>query len=138
MIVTFSVLRPFTDEATSWAMPRTAPGSSVSAELPSMTAAVAGVASSANRSSSGSTSCTCGELTPWTLADRAGDLALERALVGDLLLEVGGAELLLVEQLEALAATGVEADALSRRARRAPARPGVFSTASAVPLLRSS
>jgi hypothetical protein len=67
VMVTFSVLRPFTDEDTSWAIPRTAPGSSVSAELPSMTAAVAGVASSANRSSSGSTSCTCGEATPWTL-----------------------------------------------------------------------
>ena len=35
------------------------------------------------------------------LADRLGDLALERALIGDLLLEGGGAELLLVEQLEA-------------------------------------
>ena len=67
MIVTLSVLRPLTEEATSWAMPRTALGSIESAELPSMTAAVAGVASSANSSSSGSTSCTCGLLTPSTL-----------------------------------------------------------------------
>ena len=42
VIVTLSVLRPLTEEATSCAMPRTAPGSSVSAALPSMTAAVAG------------------------------------------------------------------------------------------------
>src|SRR5205823_10176673 len=35
------------------------------------------------------------------LADGLRDLALERPLVGDLLLERGGAELLLVEQLEA-------------------------------------
>jgi hypothetical protein len=66
-IVTFSVLSPSTEEATSDAMPRTAPGSSVSAEPESMTAAVAGVLSSANRSSSGSTSCTWAPLTPWTL-----------------------------------------------------------------------
>ena len=38
------------------------------------------------------------------LLDGRRDLALERALVGDLLLEVRGAELLLVEQLEALLA----------------------------------
>ena len=60
---------------------------------------------SANRSSSGITSCTCGAGDALDAADRAGDLALQRALVGDLLLEVGGAELLLVEQLEALAAS---------------------------------
>ncbi len=58
------------------------------------------------------TSWTCGAGDALDAADRAGDLALQRALVGDLLLEVGGAELLLVEQLEALAASRrVEADA---------------------------
>ena len=66
MIVTLSVLRPLTEEETSWAMPATAPGSSVSAGLPSITAAVAGVSVSANRSSSGSTSCTWAPLTPET------------------------------------------------------------------------
>ncbi len=93
VIVTLSVLRPFTDEAVSCAMPRTAPGPSVSDGLPSMIAAVAGEASSANRSS-------CG-ITIWTLrvrdavdaAKRLGDLTLQRALVGDLLLELRGAEL---------------------------------------------
>ena len=51
--------------------------------------------------------------------DRAGDLALQRALVGDLVLEVGGAELLLVEELEARlgAAAGGEALAGERDAR---------------------
>ena len=66
VIVTFSVLRPFTEEAASCAMPRTAPGASVSAELPSMTAAVAGVASSWKRSSCGITICTVGFETPST------------------------------------------------------------------------
>ncbi len=137
MIVTFSVLRPLTEEATSWAMPRTAPGSSVSAELPSMTAAVAGVASSANSSSSGSTSCTCGAADALDVADRAGDLALERALVGDLLLEVGGAELLLVEQLEALAGAASTLTPAPASATRAWAT-WLLSTARPVPLLRSS
>jgi hypothetical protein len=64
LIVTLSDFRPFTAEAVSWAMPRTAPGASVSAELPSMTAAVAGLASSAKRSSCGITICTRGFETP--------------------------------------------------------------------------
>ena len=46
--------------------PATAPDSIVSAGLPSITAAVAGVSVSANRSSSGSTSCTWASLTPDT------------------------------------------------------------------------
>ena len=66
VIVTFSVLRPFTEEAVICAMPRTAPGCSVSAELPSMIAAVAGEASSANRSSCGITIWTFGFETPST------------------------------------------------------------------------
>ena len=67
---------------------------------------------SANRSSSGSTSWTWAPLTPDDAVDRLGDLALERALVGDLLLEVGGAELLLVEELEALVGAAGDGDAL--------------------------
>ena len=66
VIVTWSVLRPFTEEAVSCAMPRTAPGSSASDGPVSMTAAVAGVSSSANRESSGSTSCTWAPVTPST------------------------------------------------------------------------
>ena len=66
VIVTLSVLRPLTEEAVSCAMPRTAPGPSVSAGLPSMIAAVAGEASSANRSSCGITICTVGLETPST------------------------------------------------------------------------
>jgi hypothetical protein len=68
-------------------MPRTAPGSSWLEALASRTAAVAGVALSES------------------------DLALERALVGDLLLEVAGAELLLVEELEAGLAGGAAVEA---------------------------
>ena len=68
MIVTFSLLSPLTDDATTWAMPRTAPGCSVSTGLPSMTAAVAAVASSWKRSSCGSTSRTVGFWTPSTPA----------------------------------------------------------------------
>ena len=72
--------------------------------------------------------------------DGAGDLALERALVRDLLLHLGGAELLAVEQLPALvgAAGGARATRPRRRARPAPAAADAFSTASAVPLERSS
>ena len=71
-MVTFSDLRPFTEADTVWAMPRTAPGASVSAELPSMTDAVAGVASSWKRSSCGITICTFGFETPCTpLSDLA-------------------------------------------------------------------
>jgi hypothetical protein len=66
VIVTFWGLSPFTEEAVSWAMPRTAPASSVSAVLPSMTAAVAVDCWSANRSSWGSTSWTVAFCTPCT------------------------------------------------------------------------
>ena len=65
-MVTFSVLRPFTEEAMSCAMPRTAPDSSPPESPESMTAAVAAVSSSANRESSGRTSWTCAPLTPST------------------------------------------------------------------------
>jgi hypothetical protein len=68
VIVTLAGLRPFTDEATICAMPRTAPGSSVSPGLASETAAVAGLASSAKRSSSGRTRRTWAPATPWTPA----------------------------------------------------------------------
>ena len=113
--MTFSLLRPFTEDATTCAMPRVAPGCSVSAGLPSMTAAVAAVASSWNMSSCGSTSRTVGLCTPFDGAQRAGDLALERALGGELLLELGGAELGLVEQLVArLRAAAGGLDALRR------------------------
>ena len=55
--------------------------------------------------------------------DRLCDLALEGALVGDLLLEVAGAELLLGhEVLEAGLRGGARVDARARRGRRAPAR----------------
>ncbi len=64
--MTLSFLRPLTEEETSWAMPCTAPDSIASAGLPSITAAVAGVAVSAKRSSSGSTSCTWAFETPET------------------------------------------------------------------------
>ena len=101
VIVTFADLRPFTEEETVCAMPRTAPGASVSAELPSCTAPVAGVASSWKRSSCGITSCTRGVADALDAGERAGDLALERALGGDLLLELGSAELGLVEQFVA-------------------------------------
>ena len=66
VMVTFSDFRPFTEAAAVCAMPRTAPGASVSAELPSWMAAVAGVASSWKRSSCGITICTVGFETPWT------------------------------------------------------------------------
>ena len=66
VIVTFSDLRPLTEEAVSCAMPRTAPGASASEALPSWIAAVAGEASSANRSSCGITICTFGFETPCT------------------------------------------------------------------------
>ena len=64
VMVTLSVLRPFTEEAAICAMPRTAPGASVSDGLPSWIAAVAGDASSANRSSCGITIWTFGLETP--------------------------------------------------------------------------
>jgi hypothetical protein len=66
VIVTLPVLRPLTEEAVSCAMPRTAPGCSVSAWLRSMTAAVAGDCSVANSVSCGSTSCTEAPSTPCT------------------------------------------------------------------------
>ena len=98
---------------------------------------MAGLLSSAKRSSSGSTSWTCGAGDALDLPDGLGDLALQRALVGDLLLEVGGAELLLVEQLEArLRAAGGQALAGERDARLGDL--AGFSTASAVPLFCSS
>ena len=58
-------------------------------------------------------------LTPST-RERPGDLTLQRALVGDLLLEVGRAELLLVEELEARLEPPPVADTLAgeRDARR--------------------
>ncbi len=70
MIVTFSVLRPLTEEAVSCAMPRTAPDSRPPESPESMTAAVAAVSSSAKSESSGRTSWTCAPLTPstcWTV-----------------------------------------------------------------------
>ena len=111
MIVTLSVLRPLTEEATSWAMPRGRAG----------VHRVGGVAEHhRGRGRAGlvreqvvlgqhELDLRAGDTLD--AADRAGDLALQRALVGDLLLEVGGAELLLVEQLEALARAAVEAHA---------------------------
>ena len=102
VIVTFSVFRPLTDEATSCAMPRTAPGSSASDAPASMTAAVAGRRLVGEQRVLGQHELDLGAGDAVDLLDRPGDLALQRALVGDLLLEVGRAELLLVEQLEAL------------------------------------
>ena len=138
VIVTFSDFRPFTEAAAVCAMPRTAPGASVSAGLPSMIAAVAGVASSWKRSSCGITIWTVGFDTPCDAAQGASDLALQRTLVGDLLLELRGAELALVEQLVArLGAAARRLDALVASAIRACAMEALV-TASAVPLLRSS
>ena len=67
------------------------------------------------------------------LLDRLVELTLERALVGDLLLEVRGAELLLVEQLKAGLRLLPEQARRGQR-DRAPAPSGRLSTAIAVPL----
>ena len=101
VIETFCGFRPLTELDTSEAMPRTADGSRL-------------VGRAAQQDRGGGRRLVLGEelvlgeherdlraRDALDLADRRGDLALERALVGDLLLEVGGAELLLVEQLEA-------------------------------------
>ena len=124
VIVTLSDFRPLTDEAVSCAMPRTAPGSSVSAELPSMTAAVAVDCWSWKRSSCGQHELHGGARDALHAIDRAGDLALQRALVVHLVLELRGAELALVEQLPAGLLAAGEVRRRPRRARSAPATSG--------------
>ena len=120
-------------------MPRTAPGSRPPESPESMTAAVAGGLLVGEQRVLGQHELDLRAADAVDLLDRAGDLALERALVVDLLLEVGGAELLLVEQLEAglrAAASAETPGAGERDPRRAPTC--AFSTATAVPLARSS
>ena len=82
-------------------MPRTEPAPSRLESPLISTAAVGLTASAANSWSSGRVSCTVAPATPSTWAIVRCQFALQRPLVGDLLLEVAGPELLLVEQLEA-------------------------------------
>ena len=103
VIVTSSDFRPSTLEETRRAMPATAAPSSMP-PLWSSTAALAFVPSSRKSDCFGQHELHLRRAHAVDRLDRARDLALERALVLDLLLEVGRAERLGVEELEAVVA----------------------------------
>ena len=101
VIVTLAGLRFGTLEETSEAMPRTAAGSRVDRVGVEEHGRGGGLLLVGEEVVLGQRELHLGAGDAVDLPDGLGDLALEGALVGDLLLEGGGAELLLVEELEA-------------------------------------